>query len=200
MTRRRGDRGAAIVEFALIVPILTLLAFATAEIAFASVAENRVQNAVAQAARVASSSGKEREADASVLLAVKASLPADQLANLDRVVVFRANAADVTVPTACANLTVGQDGGSSGQACNSYSGDTVRALTSITDPGFGGATCSGTKDRFWCPLDRKDSLADPPDWVGVWVRTQHTNPVSVFFGDPMISRQSVYRVQPDFTG
>lgn len=209
--RGRGDGAAILLEFALVLPLLAMLAFAVAEVGLAFTAENRVQGAVSQAARVGASGGAQVEADRDILLALKAALPADDLAGLQRVVVFRATAADGAVPAACKQTAnpsseAGQNPGSSATApaCNTYTGSTVRALTkdNYTASGFSsGTSCASTnKDRYWCPRTRKDSRADPPDWIGVWVFVNHDNPIPFYFGDMTFEKSSIYRVQPDAAG
>lgn len=209
--RGEGDRAATLVEFALVLPLLALLAFAVAEVGLAFTAENRVQGAVSQAARVGASGGAQIEADRDILLALKAALPPADVTGLQRVVVFRATSADGRVPAVCENAgnptsNQGQNPGSSliATACNSYTGATVRTLTkdNYTAVGFSsGASCGvSSLDRYWCPRSRKDSRADPPDWIGVWVLIEHDNPLPFYFGDMTFEKASVYRVQPDAAG
>ena len=52
---RRGhrERGATMIEFAFVTPLLLLLAFGTAEMGMAWVADNRVEGSVSTAARIA---------------------------------------------------------------------------------------------------------------------------------------------------
>jgi hypothetical protein len=70
----------------------------------------------------------------------------------------------------------------------------VTGSTSTTD--------LGTADDYW-PANastRKDTLAGPPDYVGVWVRTTHRNQTGTYFGDFTITKTSIYRIQPDLHG
>ncbi|MGE3620520.1 MAG: TadE/TadG family type IV pilus assembly protein [Acidimicrobiia bacterium] len=195
----RADRGATLIEFALVVPLLALLAFGTAEIAFAFTAANRVESAVAQAGRVAASSGAQRDADVNILLNLQSALGPEALANVDRVVIFKADSASGAVPENCVKPRNSTDETGILGICNTYNGNTVRTLTSAA-VGFSGP-CSGlAKDRYWCPSNRNDSLSDPPDWIGVWVRTKHVNQTGTYFGDFTLTETAVYRIQPDFTG
>lgn len=203
--RCRRDRGVTLIEFAFVLPLLVLLAYGTAELGLAWTAENRIQSAVSQAARVGVSSGSQREADRDLLLALQVSLEPNVLARLDRVVIYSATTADGTAPAVCRNVAAGTDGGNAASLCNSYSGNTVRGVTSASSSFSGScATSSTSKDRFWCPPIRKDSLRDNlatgPDWLGVWIRTTYSSPLSLFFGDFTIERSAVYRIQPDSTG
>lgn len=192
MRARRGDRGATLLEFALVLPVLLLLAFGTAEVGLAWVANNQVEGAVSTAARIGASSGSGPMADTNILVSLRSSLSAEALANLDRVVIFKPSNDDGGIPAGCIKPVgsineVGQAG-----ACNSYRGATVRTITATTD--------LGTLDDYWRPATRKDRLSGPPDDVGVWVRTRHDQKTGTYFGDFTITKTSIYRIQPDASG
>ncbi|MEQ1786436.1 MAG: TadE/TadG family type IV pilus assembly protein [Acidimicrobiales bacterium] len=192
---RDGERGATMLEFALVLPLLALLAFGVAEMGLAWTAHNRIEGAVSTAARVGSAAGATDAADVTTLLALKAALPADALANADRVVIFRPSDVNGGVPVGCIKPagSTNQTGVNSGTGrCNTYTGATLRAIT----PG----SSLGTADDFWLPTSRRDSLAGPPDSFGVWVRTTHKSVTGTFFDDFTITRQSIYRLQPDIDG
>lgn len=192
--RVRSDRAATLIEFALVVPLLLILAFGTAEMGLAWTTSNRVEGATSTAGRIASSSGSLDEADLNVLLSLQASLPAKSLENLDRVVIFRANSAGTGQPPSLCVPPVGDTTRVVQSDCNSYPGDQVRSVTQTSPltnlPGTGG----------WLPSSRRDRLADPPDYIGVWVRTRHDNQTGTYFGDFIVTKTSIYRIQPDIDG
>jgi hypothetical protein len=194
--RASGDTGATIVEFALLLPFLLLLGLGTADIGLGWVATDRVESASAQAARVAAISGSRVEADRDVLVTLAAALPADDLANLDRVVIFEPGTAGA-VPAGCIKPP-GSTSETGTTSCNTYTGDTVRAASAESMDGFG-ATATAA-DRFWAPSTRNDALSDPPDYIGVWLRTTHESTLGGLFGDLTITKVSIFRVQPDLTG
>lgn len=197
--RRRfgsGDRGATIVEFALLMPFLLMLALGTAEMGLGWVANDRVESASAQAGRVAAVSGSRIEADRDVLVALAAALPPGELANLDRVVIFKPGAGGA-VPAGCIKAS-GDPSETGAATCNTYNGATVRAVTASSMTGFGGA--SGAKDSYWAPVSRNDARTDPPDYIGVWLRTTHVSQVGGFFGQLTLTKVSVFRIQPDLAG
>ncbi len=195
--RARDDRGATIAEFALVLPVLLLLGLGTAEMSLAWVATNRAEAATSQAVRLAAVSGSRIEADRDILLALQSALPGGALDNLDRVVIFEPADASGSVPDGCIKPP-GDTSEVGNSSCNSYTGDTVRAVTSGSMAGFGGG--ASDLDRYWKPADRNDRLIDPPDYIGVWLRTTHVGPLGSLFGDLEIARASVYRIQPDLTG
>jgi hypothetical protein len=196
--RRGGQRGATIVEFALVLPFLLLLGIGTAEMGMGWVAHDRVAGAGAQAARVAAVSGSRVEADRDVLLALRASLPADALANLDRVVIFKPSSLQGAVPAGCIKAAGDTSQTGVASSCNTYNGATIRSVTSSSMTGFGGGSTAA--DRFWSPATRKDTLAGPPDYVGIWLRTTHENVTGSLFGDLTLVKVSIFRIQPDLAG
>lgn len=192
-----AERGATILEFALVLPVVLLLGLGTAEMGLGWVARDRAQTATAQAARVAAVSGSRIESDRDVLLTLLASLPAEELANLDRVVVFKPSSAQGAVPAGCVKAPA--DPSETGTStCNTYTGDTVRSVTASSMDRFGGGPSA--VDRYWAPASRKDTLAGPPDYIGVWLRTTHDNVTGSFFGDLTMTTVSIFRIQPDLAG
>jgi Flp pilus assembly protein TadG len=196
-TRRESDRGATIVEFALVAPLLLLLGLGTVEMGLGWVAHDRAQTAAAQAARVGAVSGSRVEADRDILVALQAALPAAELAELDRVVIFKPSTAQGAVPAGCIKAP-GDSSETGNTSCNTYTGDTVRSVTSTSMTGFGGGPTAA--DRFWLPSTRKDTLLGPPDYLGVWLRTTHEGITGSFFGDITLTKVVIFRVQPDLDG
>ncbi len=118
----RGERGATMIEFAIALPLLLLLAFGTAEMGLAWVSNNRVEGSVSTAARIGSSSGSLVEADANVLKSLRASLPQEQLDRLDRVVIFKPSGPNGTVPTGCIKPVGSTSEAGVTGSCNTYRG------------------------------------------------------------------------------
>jgi Flp pilus assembly protein TadG len=194
--RAAAERGATVVEFALVLPFLLLLGMGTVEMGLGWVAHDRVETAGAQAARLAAVSGSRLESDRDILLTLRTSLPAAELTNLDRVVIFKPSTAQGGVPANCIKAVA--DTSEVGTAtCNTYTGATVRSVTSASMTGFGGGATAA--DRYWAPSTRKDTLAGPPDYIGVWLRTTHKSATG-FFADFSMRKVSIFRIQPDLTG
>jgi hypothetical protein len=187
----------ATVELAILLPVLSLFVFATVEMGLAWVAHNEVSSAVAHSARIGAAGGGRPQADRDLLLTLRASLPAEQLAGVDRVVVYKASDPSGAVPAGCIKAV--SDPSEAGTSlCNSYSGATVRSVTAGSMAGFTGAP--GGKDAFWPPAGRHDSLDDPPDYLGVWLRTTYSGLTGFSFANVTVTASSVFRIQPDLNG
>jgi TadE-like protein len=188
MKRCRNDGGVALLEFAIVVPLLLLLAFGTAEMGLAWNAASQVEAATSTAARVAATMGAEANADVNTLDALRAALPEEALENLEQVVIFEPISDDGDMPGGC---TLGTGTGH----CNLYTGELVRTF----DPG--NPEPLGTFDDRWPATTRDDTLdGDPPDYIGVWVRTRHDDTTGTFWQGMTITRASIYRIQPDIDG
>ncbi len=155
------------------------------------VANNRTEGSTSTAARIAASSGSLVEADRSVLESLRASLPQEQLLHLDRVVIFRPTNGTGGMDPGCIKPVGSPSETGVSTWCNSYAGATVRGVIPAD---------LGTRDDFWAPATRNDSLADPPDYIGVWIRTTYDSKTGTFFNDMTITKTSIYRIQPDING
>ena len=195
--RAAGESGSVLVELALVLSFVVILSFGTIEGGAAIVSGDRVAGAAAQAARLGAASGSRLDADRDLLVALQAALPADELEELDRVVVFEASGPDGGVPPGCIK-TLGDPSEQGSPGCNTYTGATVRSVTAGSMLGFGGL--ANNKDGSWPPASRQDSLVQGPDYLGVWVRTVHRGVLGVVFQDMVVTRRAVVRIQPDLAG
>lgn len=171
--RLLGERGAALVELTLILPVLTLLALGTGELGLAWRSASTLTAAARAGARVAASQGKAVAADHQTLLATMSALGHIEPADVQFIVIYKASAANGEVPSSC--LT-----GSVTGSCNRYSSTDV--LSIYTNPtssltGFDTVNCSGQLDRFWCPSTRNNiqNALVPLDRVGVYVQASHAS-------------------------
>ena len=161
LRRRRSDRGATLVEFALVLPLLALLAFGTVEFGLAWRDSMTVSNALRSGARVGSNSGDDRLADFDILKQVESAIHEIDNTRIERVVIFRSTDPDGVVPNSCLNGTP-QNG-----LCNVY---TAAQMSSLTAGDFDSPTCAGDADSAWCPTTREDRQVVGADYLGVWVQ------------------------------
>ncbi|MBC9732260.1 TadE/TadG family type IV pilus assembly protein [Nocardioides marmotae] len=127
--RRRDGRGAAAVEFALVVPLLLFLVFGIIDFGWMLMKANLVNNAARDAARVASLSGTYEQVDQTVDSGLAAA---------------GISPSDVTVLITCTNGDgTTCDGSASSFASRAVSGSTVTVTLSYDHPWLTplGATC-----------------------------------------------------------
>ncbi len=193
--RLRGDGGLAIVELAIVVPLLALIAAGTIEFGFAWRDSLTVSNATRAAARVVSNLGTNRLADYEALLTLRAglaTLPAGT--TIDGVLIYDATAADGEPPAQCFDSS-GAPKSVNGM-CNAYSAADLAGL-SLGD--FGGTTsCSSSAlDRAWCPTSRQDQQSLGLDDVGVWVQVDRGWLTRIFPGSGItFDNHTVMRIEP----
>lgn len=209
MMRQRGrstrsaDRGAVFIEFALVVPILMLFAMGIVEYGMGWYAANNVNAAARDAARAGSSAASYDFADRSVIRQIASAL-GDSDGEIQRVVVFKASSTHDDVPSACVTNALTTRGVSG--LCNIYSAadvDWVRTnMTSTSHFTNGGSSCDGSDwDRRWCPVERKHSQANQDlDYLGVYIKLKHDSVTNFGFGDQMINRTAVFRLEPKYGG
>ena len=189
--RVRGERGATLVESALITPVLLLFVFGIFEFGFAFRDYLGVSNIVRDAAREASVAGNAADADYRILRAVQragAALPDDAI---DRLIIFEATDATSTPHADCLGGT--SRGPTGTQRCNVYDFSDFLLpeaefqcdpLAPLPDP-----------DRFYCPSDR-DVLVGNLDYVGIWVQVTHTY-ITGLFGDTVtFTDQIILKLEP----
>ncbi len=196
-TRRwRRDDGVAIVEFAIVAPLLLLLAMGIWEFSMGWASNLKVQTGVRAGARTISSLGKDRNADYFGLKALNASLSDFKAADIKRVVIFKADSTNGAVPPACINAS---NTGVSG-VCNVYKGSQVKNINANQGLYTGTTSCStGSPDQLWCPTTRDDTQANST-YVGVYAEVYSKYASSWFPGGGITIKQTaVFRIEPKVT-
>lgn len=192
LRRRRlaGDRGAVMIEFLLVAPVIVLLMVGMLEFGNAWRRVGTVERATQQGARTAASMANHRFADYEALRAIDTSTRGLPGLTVDRVIIFNATGGNGTVPPNCRS-------GSVSGVCNTYTGAQVRT----TSPsGFSGGsttapTCAGSVDAAWCPLGRSRLQANIVS-IGVHVTLTYTPITRIIPGDVTIERTAVYQIDP----
>lgn len=188
---RGGERGAALVEIALILPLFIVLFVGAVQFGTAWLTKLQVQGGARAGARVGSSLSTTRLADYSALRGVAASLAKVGLERVEYVVVYKAAGPDGQPPVGCTGSSPTSQPG----LCNVYTGAMLRTL----DPAqFTGTTSCGSTapDRQWCPVSRQSVLSRGPDFLGVWVRTSTVSFTGAFGGPAKVTAASVMRLEP----
>jgi hypothetical protein len=201
-----------VVEFAIVVPILTLLVLGIFEYGNAYAARMAVESAVQIAARADANLAVNRYADRSALQAFSAGMSKAKNTTASFMIIYKpAQAAGAAGPPSSSCLTAaralaatnlspsGLAGGTNN--CNIYSRDQI-ANAGSTATGFASSTACdpGTAwDKFWCPVNRVKLLSGP-DYLGIYVEATYTTITKVPGVNTLtFSDYTVYRLEPDPT-
>jgi len=191
--RGRGDRGVALIEAAIMTPVIFLFLFSIFEFGFAFRDYLAVANSTRDGAREASVAGNVTDSDYRTIRAVErasAALPTDAI---DRIVVFRATGPTSTIPSACKSSTAAAT--LDANSCNVY----TPADFLLPKSEFG---CDPTPnplpdpDRHWCPTDRIVSVGTGLDYVGIWMRVQHNYITGMFGSGVTFEDTTILKVEP----
>jgi hypothetical protein len=171
--RDSDDRGAAIVEFAIAIPLFVALLLLVFDAGLGYSASRSSSSAARSAARVGALAGDARNADFLALDALRSeygNAPAEgDDGGIVRIIVYRSAPGDPATangapPAACASSSV--EG-----ICNSYDASILESLTpetfTTTLLADGTLTCAAdAPDVAWCPLHRR---ADDGSFLGVFI-------------------------------
>ncbi len=197
MRRRRPDgrrqRGAALVEVTIVVPLLLTMVLGLAELGFRTQESQNVVNATRSGARVISSSGNSRSADHDALLAIGGAVDNFDPTDIVKIIIFKPEL-DGSMPAGCINFPLNNE-------CNHYDGtDLTLPATSFAGTEFvsGVETCAATSaDTTWCPLDRNVEQYPSADWIGVYIQVKHKT-IAPFLPDTTLSDTTIMRLEPRF--
>ena len=161
------DRGAAIVEFALISFALFFLLFFIIEGAFAVRARTTVSNALDDAARRAAIAGDAPDADYQILFQLFGRNVAG-VAEVERVVIFKADSGNAPVPPGCLNGVPQSD------VCNVY----TAAQLFDANGAFNDNPSLYACPRAWCSTDRGKNTDGSLEFIGVHVEADYRTIIS----------------------
>src|SRR5262249_7376870 len=128
---RRRERGATLVEAAIVAPLFFMLIFGVVEAGWDFFKRDSTTNMSVVGARAGAGSANDSLADYNVLQAVKGASAGISQSAIKVIVVYRATSASDTVPSACKAASVTNT--STTRGCNRYTG----ADLSLTSDQFG---------------------------------------------------------------
>lgn len=199
--RRRPDNGAVLVEFALVLPVIALLAIGLLEYGSAFREKALVERSVQQAARTAASTANGRYADYDALRTLDSVLSGAKRGEIERVIVYNATGrTDGSVPGVCLGITPSGGGSGSTNRCNVYSAAQVAQGNPVGFPtNAAGTSCAGGWDSSWCPIGRRRS-APAVDRVGVYVEFRY-EPLTGLLPSTgeLIKANAVYQLEPSYS-
>jgi len=213
-SRFHGDTGSVIAEAALLTPLFITLLFGVLEFGGAFRDYLTLGNGSLAGTRQAAIQGNAADADWNIVQAVKKSVSAMPLSQINKVVIFRlrpvlsspgpgeclTSACPTSpVPSTCLSAIQGV-----ANVCNVY-GPTELAVISATVPATWN-TCPGPPSQtypasFYCPTTRNVLAPSPtnsagPDYVGVYVEITHPWITGLFGSSIKMSDTSVTRLEP----
>lgn len=178
LRRDEGERGAALVEFAIAIPIFIALFALIFDAGLGYSASRSGSSAVRDAANVGARAGEQRNADFFILDTLRSQF--DDGDQVSRIVVYRSDPLNPpspggpgAVPPECTSSVAG--------LCNVYDGSDLANLSeadfvTVADPVTLEPTCGTAPDAAWCPLDRR---ADEGQFLGVFVQTRQNSTVGL---------------------
>jgi Flp pilus assembly protein TadG len=222
--RCHADSGAIIVEFALILPFLALLATGIFEFGYFFRQRVGAEGAVQTMARTSSNLATSRTAEYNALLSFRAAMSQVSQTQVDYVIVYKVSQ---TSPgkekpsTQCLNFANAANVGATAplgvnSQCNIYTRAMINSVNAASNiPGFpcSGGPCQGTVadtcktgttgswDQYWCPTSRNNTLSsnsgNGPDFLGVYAKVTYTNLTGLIgAATRTYTMSTVFRVEP----
>lgn len=191
----RDERGAVLVEVVIILPVLLIIALGVFDVGLGWRASFTISSAARSGARVGSNLGIDDGADQQALASIAAALGTIPSAQIDVVVIYKADGADGEVPANCLTAITRTAGGSAANHCNVYTATDLAAAATSSD--YTG-NCSSSRDRFWCPPNRENEQgsAAGPDYLGVYIRINHATKTKMFGSTLVLDDRAVMRIEP----
>jgi Flp pilus assembly protein TadG len=187
-SQRRSSReqGTALVEFALVAPVLILLVFGAIEYGMFFKDYLTVSNTTRTGARVGSAAGSSADADYQILQAVKSAATAlpGGANSIEQISIYKATSTGGGPTSTC------QTTSSAADKCNTYT------ASAFSQPSSKFGCGAGSLDSIWCPTTRQDSQAVGPDYIGVRVKTTHGFMTKLFGTSRVIGDSVVMRIEP----
>ena len=200
--RADGDRGLAMVEMAIVAPLLALLVAGTVEYGTLWRDSQTVTSSSRASARVVSNLGDNYLADYEALLSLNAALSSIDGVTLEDVLIYDASAVDGLPDASC--FDGNGDPQDSAGYCNHYSGADVAAINlidcTVSCVEFpNNSNCAGGVTAYYCPqTDRQTDQLLGLSSVGVWVRISREYFTGMFPGDGVtIEDRTVMKVEPE---
>ena len=191
----RRERGAAVVETALVITLLFTLVIGATETAVLVLDQLAVGNATREGARVGALAGSEPTADTLIVGVVEQALCSQDFGTASKLVVYQAGA-DGSVP------------GHNPASDPTY--DNLAIANTVTYVANGTFICANgnTAPNFvydvgnWAPAIRKDTIAAGLDDLGVLIVYSHDDLTGFlpFFGGSDFTQRTVMRLEPDVQG
>ena len=195
---RRGQSGTALLEFAIIFPVLAAMIFGVLEFGFVMRDQITLANASRTAARVESVAGSQiKTADYQALLAITGAID-KEVDHVNWVVIFKPNDNGDMVPQCKAFQPVHDQ-------CNVYTGAFINPKSgTLTQDSFGKCQALGdnvNNDQSWFPETRQDvpDSGGLTSTIGVYVQYTHSLITGMYGKSKTLSTKTVMHFEPHVT-
>ncbi len=185
---RRRERGAVLVEFAMVALIMVTMLAGTFDFGMAWRASLGVTEAARAGARVGSSLSNDISADQSLMTSAQSAMAsAGLLEKVTRVVIYKSDQPNGKIPVGCKTNTLSN-------LCNVFTGTQFRNLG--TTPAINAKGClTGSQSQKWCPTDRVKTQISA-EYIGVWVEIEYQYEFRLLGTSRKIERYAVMRLEP----
>jgi len=197
-TPGRDERGAVALEFAVVVPLLAMLAFGAVEMGSAWSDSQTVLTSSRTAARSMAQFGDDPQADREALVSINAAFASTNM-TVDAVIVYESDDAvnSGAAPTVCLDAARAGTPYNGVENCNVYAGADYATAVSAAGPasfGCGG----GSLDNNWCPTSQRTRNQADATFVGVQVLVSRTAVTGADFVPvpTSLNQFSVMRMEP----
>lgn len=193
--KRRNQRGATLIEAVIVTPLFLIIVMGMFETAFMVHDNIKVTNAAGAGLRAATVEGTTVSADYQTLQSLRNGLATFDPADVERIVIFRADDPSAPIPAGCLSVPPPPDA-----PCNSYvPSDFFLPFVDGTGAQTDHWGCGpSSRDQNWCPTTRQGGLSDPggPDHVGVYIRVRQANLTGLFGADREVEVTRIARIEP----
>ncbi len=173
----------ALVEAAIVIPLLLSLVLGLAEFGLMFRQYLTTANASRAGARVGSSAGTATTADYDILQAIAGAAASLPNGALQYVVVFKSTGPNSAVPPLCI------DGTPVSGVCNVYpAADLALDSTALQASG---------RSLTWLPATRQTRQSLGTDWLGVYVRSDYDYLTNMFSGSRPLNDTTIMRLEPE---
>jgi hypothetical protein len=183
-----------LLEAAVCVQLLAILAFSIVDVGFAYRDKLTVNSAVRGTTRVIANAGTSVDADYQGLVTLRGALGSIPQAQVDRVVVFKADVnGNPTNPNCLLPAAEALHGYVND--CNVYSATEIFTATASDF-----TTCASGLQAKFCPTNRVRPMSGalPPTEIGVWLSIRYTSRTKLFpFAQLTITDSAVMRLEPE---
>ncbi len=203
--RRRRERGVALIEIAIVSPIVFALVFAIMEYGLTFRDQLTAQDAVGDAARLGAIVGPDvtssgSNADFEIIRTLRDGLGNVPTSWVTRIVVFQGSPGGAGAPERQITATC-RNGTAVANVCNVF--PVNRAFAAVQDGDTDYFDCNDNPTGpscSWDPVDRDDGpLPTDIDYVGVYVRIDRPGLTGLFGSTRTVERASIVRLEPGAT-